>query len=74
LGNLQREVNGRNVLSWEDKFKLDVWYVDHWSLKLDLKIIGMTIGKVLRRERISAKGHATAEEFMGSRKDAKAQR
>jgi len=68
------QVNGRNTLTWEEKFKLDVWYVDHWSLKLDLKIIGMTIRSVLRREGISAEGHATAEEFMGSRKGAKAQR
>ena len=68
------QVNGRNALSWEEKFALDVWYVDHWSLRLDLKIIGMTVLKVLKREGISAEGHATAEEFMGSRKGAKAQR
>jgi len=68
------QVNGRNALSWEEKFEMDVWYVDHWSLGLDLRIIGMTIRSVLKREGISAEGHATAEEFMGSRQDAKAQR
>lgn len=57
------QVNGRNALSWEEKFKLDVWYVHNWSVKLDLKIIGMTIGKVLRREGISAEGGATMAEF-----------
>ena len=60
------QVNGRNALSWEDKFALDVWYVDNWSLKLDLKIIGMTILSVLRREEISQEGQATMEEFMGT--------
>ncbi|MFH1931528.1 MAG: sugar transferase [Pseudomonadota bacterium] len=60
------QVNGRNALSWEDKFALDVWYVDNWSLKLDLKIIGMTILSVLRREGISQEGQATMEEFMGT--------
>jgi len=65
------QVNGRNALSWEGKFEMDVWYVDHWSLGLDLKIIGMTVVKVVKREGISAEGHATMEEFMGH---AKAQR
>ena len=60
------QVNGRNAITWEDKFKLDVWYVDHQSLWLDLKIIGMTVLKVIRREGISEEGHATAQEFMGS--------
>jgi sugar transferase EpsL len=60
------QINGRNDLTWEDKFRLDVWYVDHWSFWLDLKIIGISILKVLRREGISQPGHATAEEFMGS--------
>jgi sugar transferase EpsL len=60
------QVNGRNVLTWEDKFRFDVWYVDHWSFWLDLKILWMTMWKVLRREGISQPGHATAEEFMGS--------
>lgn len=65
------QVNGRNALSWEDKFALDVWYVDNQSLLLDLKIILMTITKVLKREGISSYGHATAEEFMGSPEDEK---
>jgi sugar transferase EpsL len=60
------QVNGRNALTWEEKFKLDVWYVDHWSFMLDIKILLITIGKVLRREGINQPGQATAEEFMGS--------
>jgi sugar transferase EpsL len=60
------QINGRNALTWEDKFRLDVWYVDHWSLGLDIKILLLTIWKVLRREGISQPGHATAEEFVGS--------
>jgi lipopolysaccharide/colanic/teichoic acid biosynthesis glycosyltransferase len=60
------QVNGRNAISWEDKFKLDVWYVDHRSLRLDLKILGMTLWKVVRREGISAEGESTMAEFMGS--------
>jgi lipopolysaccharide/colanic/teichoic acid biosynthesis glycosyltransferase len=60
------QVNGRNTLSWEEKFRLDVWYVDHWSLWLDLRILAMTLWKVIAREGISQPGHATAEEFMGS--------
>lgn len=67
------QVNGRNAISWEDKFKLDVWYVDNWSVWLDVKIIGMTIMSVLKREGISQEGEATAAEFMGqnSRKNRK---
>lgn len=61
------QVNGRNALSWEEKFKLDVWYVDNWSLWLDIKIIAMTIWKILKREGISQPGQATMEEFMGDR-------
>jgi len=60
------QVNGRNAISWDDKFRLDVWYVDHWSLGLDVRIIFLTLWKILRREGISQPGHATAEEFMGS--------
>jgi lipopolysaccharide/colanic/teichoic acid biosynthesis glycosyltransferase len=60
------QINGRNALTWEDKFRHDVWYVDHWSLGLDLKILVVTLWKVIRREGISQPGHATAEEFMGS--------
>lgn len=59
------QVNGRNALSWEEKFALDVWYVDHWSVGLDLEIIFKTIGKVLKRESINAPGEATSAEFMG---------
>lgn len=60
------QINGRNALTWEDKFNLDVWYVDHWSLGLDIKILLLTLWKVLQRDGISQPGHATAEEFMGS--------
>jgi len=60
------QINGRNAITWEDKFRLDVWYVDHWSLRLDLKILWQTFAKVIKREGISQPGHATAEEFMGS--------
>ena len=63
------QINGRRLLDgdWEKKFRLDVWYVDNWSLWLDLKIILMTVGKVLRKEEISQPGHATGAEFMGSK-------
>jgi len=60
------QVNGRNVLDWEEKFRLDVWYVDHWSLGLDIKILALTFWKVLRQDGISQPGQATAEEFMGT--------
>ncbi|HVN96705.1 MAG TPA: sugar transferase [Syntrophorhabdaceae bacterium] len=60
------QVNGRNAISWEEKFKLDVWYVDHQSFSLDMKIIWLTLIKVLKREGISANGHATMPEFTGS--------
>jgi len=59
------QVNGRNALTWEQKFALDVWYVDHWSLWLDLKIIALTLWKLFTREGISQPGQATMEEFMG---------
>jgi lipopolysaccharide/colanic/teichoic acid biosynthesis glycosyltransferase len=61
------QVNGRNALTWEDKFRLDVWYVDHWSFWLDIRILLLTLWKVLKREGISQPGHATAEEFMGKK-------
>jgi lipopolysaccharide/colanic/teichoic acid biosynthesis glycosyltransferase len=61
------QVNGRNALSWEDKFRLDVWYVDNRSFRLDLKILWLTAVKVFRREGISQEGHATAEAFKGGR-------
>lgn len=62
------QVNGRNSLSWEDKFKLDVWYVDHQSVWLDIKIIWMTLKKVIVREGISAEGEATMPKFTGIQK------
>ena len=60
------QINGRNAITWQEKFNLDVWYVDHWSLWLDIKIIIQSIFKVLRREGISQPGQATAELFMGN--------
>jgi lipopolysaccharide/colanic/teichoic acid biosynthesis glycosyltransferase len=63
------QVNGRNALTWEQKFELDVWYVDHQSLLFDLKIIALTILKVLNREGIREPGQATAQEFMGNVKN-----
>ena len=60
------QVNGRNAITWEEKFSLDVWYVDNRSFLLDLKILAMTAWKVLRREGISAHGEATMPEFMGT--------
>lgn len=65
------QVNGRNAISWEEKFKRDVWYVDHWSLRLDLKILIMTFTAVLKRSGISAEGEATMGEFMGETGDKK---
>jgi len=59
------QVNGRNALSWDDKFALDVWYVDNWSLWLDAKILGLTVWKVLRREGIANAEAATMPEFFG---------
>jgi lipopolysaccharide/colanic/teichoic acid biosynthesis glycosyltransferase len=53
-------------LTWEDKFNLDIWYVDHWSLGLDIRILLLTIWKAIKREGINQPGQATAEEFMGS--------
>jgi lipopolysaccharide/colanic/teichoic acid biosynthesis glycosyltransferase len=63
------QINGRNAISWEDKFRLDVWYVDHRSFWLDLKILLLTFWKALKREGINQPGQATAEEFMGSRSE-----
>lgn len=60
------QVNGRNAISWEEKFQLDVWYVDNWSLWLDLKILHKTLWKVIVREGISQEGHATTKYFTGS--------
>jgi sugar transferase EpsL len=60
------QVNGRNAITWDDKFRLDVWYVDNRSFLLDLKIIALTISKILTKEGIDQPGQATMEEFMGS--------
>jgi sugar transferase EpsL len=57
------QINGRNAISWPEKFALDVWYVDHWSFFLDMKIIFITILKVLQRHGINAEGEATMPEF-----------
>ena len=61
------QVNGRNSLSWEDKFKLDTWYVEHQSLWLDMKILLKTVKKVIIKDGISAEGEATMTKFTGSR-------
>lgn len=63
------QVNGRNNVSWENKFSLDVWYVDNWSLWLDIKILLLTPWKVLVREGINEPGNATAREFLGTQSD-----
>ncbi len=60
------QIHGRNALTWQEKFDLDVWYVDHQSLWLDLKILALTLVKALKREGISQPGHATAELFKGN--------
>lgn len=60
------QVNGRNTLSWEERFSLDVWYVDHASLALDIRILGQTLGAVFRREGIAHPGEATMTRFTGS--------
>lgn len=62
------QINGRNKISWDERFELDLWYVDHWNLFLDLKIILITVLKVLKREGISADGYATMPEFKGRTK------
>lgn len=63
------QVNGRNAISWEDKFKLDVWYVDNQSFWLDIKILFLTVKKVFVREGISADGHVTIEPFKGTKNE-----
>lgn len=63
------QVRGRNQLSWDVKFELDVWYVDHQSLLLDLRILLETVGRVVTRSGISAEGHATAPVFEGDGED-----
>jgi sugar transferase EpsL len=66
------QINGRNALTWEDKFALDVWYVDHWSFWLDIRILFITFLKAIQREGISQPGFATSEEFMGTPTEQKA--
>ena len=61
------QIHGRNLLSWNERLQLDVWYVNNHSIMLDLKIIAMTIKKVLKREGIRQPGHETAEEFRGNK-------
>lgn len=63
------QVNGRNNVSWMEKFELDVWYVDNWSLMLDVRVLLQTILKVLKREGINEPGNATAREFLGQDAD-----
>lgn len=60
------QVNGRNAISWEEKFNLDIWYVDHLSFWLDLKIIGLTAWKIIKSEGINQPGQATMEKFQGT--------
>jgi len=66
------QVNGRNAVSWEEKFRLDVWYVDNRSIMLDMRILAMTAAKVLKRDGITQEGHATTEPFRGSTSASKA--
>lgn len=61
------QVNGRNTISWEEKFNYDIWYVDHLSFKLDMKIIWMTLSKVIKRRDINSHTHATMEKFRGAK-------
>ncbi|OHU90673.1 MULTISPECIES: sugar transferase [Pseudoalteromonas] len=63
------QVNGRNAIGWEEKFKLDVWYVDNQSFFLDIKILFLTLKKVFIREGISSEGHVTIEPFKGNQND-----
>jgi lipopolysaccharide/colanic/teichoic acid biosynthesis glycosyltransferase len=60
------QVNGRNAIGWEERFRLDVWYVDHLSFRLDLRILARTLGKVIAREGVSAAGYATMPKFSRS--------
>lgn len=65
------QVNGRNAISWEQKFELDVWYVDNWSIGLDMKILWLTLWAVIKRQNIYPPGQSSMEEFLGSSPDAK---
>jgi lipopolysaccharide/colanic/teichoic acid biosynthesis glycosyltransferase len=59
------QINGRHALSWEEKFQLDIWYIDHWNLWLDFKILVLTVIKVLKREGITQTNHVNMSEFLG---------
>ncbi len=61
------QINGRNAVSWEERLRMDVWYVDHWSLLLDLKILAATFGRVWNRSGVSQPGHVTMEPFRGNK-------
>jgi lipopolysaccharide/colanic/teichoic acid biosynthesis glycosyltransferase len=63
------QINGRNAISWEQKFALDTWYVDHWSLWLDFRILMLTVWRVVSRQGISSGDHATMPVFMGSKNE-----
>jgi sugar transferase EpsL len=67
------QVNGRNALTWEQKFEMDVWYVDNESLWLDIRILTMTMGQVIRGSGVSHSGHATMPEFLGSQERPRAE-
>lgn len=61
------QINGRNAISWEEKFELDVWYIDHWSLWLDLKILVQTVVKIISKEGVDEDQNTTSREFMGTK-------
>lgn len=63
------QINGRNAISWQDKFNLDIWYVENQSFRLDVKILFLTVKKVFIKEGITASGHVTIEPFKGNRHD-----
>tara|TARA_R110000851_G_scaffold73980_2_gene163334 strand:- start:100620 stop:100910 length:291 start_codon:yes stop_codon:yes gene_type:complete len=67
------QINGRNAISWEDKFKLDIWYIENANLWLDIKILWTTFHKVFKRQDINQKGHATSDKFRGSKKNTSSQ-
>ena len=60
------QINGRNSISWEEKFALDLWYIDHWSLWLDLKILVLTVAKIISKEGVDEDKNTTSSEFMGT--------
>ena len=64
------QINGRNALTWEEKFKLDLWYVDHQNFLLDVRILFRTLASIFKREGITAEGHVTMPEFMGTERAA----